>query len=52
MDSVGRVSSSLVLGGISDKTLLTGEGDVGGGSVKTLIILDDFDLVVLPDTNA
>lgn len=51
-DSVGGVSSSLVLGSITDKTLFFGEGNVGGGSVDTLIISDDFDLVVLEHTDA
>jgi hypothetical protein len=51
-DCVLGVTGSLVLGGISDKTLFLSEGDVGGGGVEALIVGDDFDLVVLPDTNA
>jgi len=51
-DSVGGVSSGLVLGGISDETLLFGEGNVRGGGVDTLVVGDNFDLVVLPHTDA
>jgi hypothetical protein len=51
-DGVSGVSGSLVLGGISDKTLFFGEGDIGGGGVETLIVSDDFDFVVLEDTDA
>jgi len=51
-DCVLGVTGSLVLSGITDKTLFLSEGDVGGGGVEALIVGDDFDLVVLPDTNA
>lgn len=37
-DGVLRVHSSLVLGGLTDQTLLVGERDEGGGSVATLIV--------------
>ena len=47
-DCVGWVTSCLVLGGITDKTLFFCEGNIGGSSVDTLVIGDDFDLVVLP----
>ena len=39
-DGVGRVHSSLVLGGITDETLLVGERDEGGGGVATLVVGD------------
>jgi hypothetical protein len=51
-DGVLGVTCSLVLGGISDKTLFLSEGNVRGGGVEALIVSDDLDLVVLPDTNA
>ena len=51
-DSVGGVSGSLVLGGVTDEALLLSEGDVRGGGVDTLIVGDDFDLVVLEHTDA
>lgn len=37
-DGVLRVHSGLVLGGLTDQTLLVGERDEGGGSVATLIV--------------
>jgi len=51
-DSVGGVSSDLGLGGISNESLVFGEGDVRGGGVETLIVSDDLNLIVLPDTHA
>jgi len=51
-DSVGGVTSGLVLGGVSDEALLLSEGNVRGGSVDTLVVGDDFDLVVLPHAYA
>jgi hypothetical protein len=51
-DGVGRVSGDLGLGGISDETLIFSEGDVRGGGVKTLIVSDDLNFLVHPDTNA
>jgi len=51
-DSVGGVSGGLVLGRVTDETLLLSEGDVRGGGVDTLIVGDNFDLVVLPHTDA
>lgn len=51
-DGVGGVSGSLVLCSITDETLLFGEGNVGGGSVDTLIVGDDFNFVVLEHTDA
>ena len=51
-DSVGGVSGDLVLGGFSNESLVFSEGDVRGGGVETLIVSDDLNLIVLPDTNA
>mmetsp|Transcript_25172 Transcript_25172/g.38994 ORF Transcript_25172/g.38994 Transcript_25172/m.38994 type:complete len:456 (-) Transcript_25172:222-1589(-) len=51
-DGVEGVSGGLVLGGVSDESLVLSEGDVGGGGVKTLVVGDDFDLVVHPHSDA
>ena len=51
-DSVCWVSCGLVLGGVTDKTLLLGECDVGRRGIDTLIVGDDLDLFILPDTDA
>jgi len=51
-DSVRWVSCGLILGGVTDETLLLSEGDVGWGGVDTLVVGDDLDLFVLPDTDA
>jgi len=37
-DGVGRVHSSLVLGGITNQTLFVGERNEGGGGVSTLVV--------------
>jgi hypothetical protein len=37
-DGVGRVHGGLVLGGITNQTLLVGERDERGGGVATLIV--------------
>jgi hypothetical protein len=46
-----RVHGDLVLGSISDETLTLGEGDIRGGRAVTLIIGNDLNTVVLPDTD-
>ena len=51
-DGVDGVPSSLVLSGITDESLLLSEGDVGRSGVVSLVVGDDFDLVVLPNSNA
>jgi len=51
-DGVGGVSGDLGLGGISDESLFFSEGNVRGGGVETLIVSDNLNLFVLPDTNA
>ena len=50
-DSVGSIHSSLGLGGITNQTFGFGEGDIGRGGTVTLVVGNDFDTVVLPDTN-
>jgi hypothetical protein len=51
-DGVGWVRGSLGLGRITDETLLSSKGDVGGRSAITLVICDNFNTVILPDTDA
>jgi hypothetical protein len=51
-DGVGWVTGGLVLGSVTDETFFLGEGDVRGGGVETLVVGDDFDFVVLEDTDA
>jgi hypothetical protein len=51
-DSVGGVSCGLIFSSITDEALLFSEGNIGWGSVETLIISDDFNFIVLPDTYA
>lgn len=46
-----RVHGDLVLGSITDKTFVLGEGDIRWGRAVTLIIGNDFDTVILPNTN-
>lgn len=51
-DSVVGVHGNLVLRGITNETLGVGERDIRGGRAVTLVVRDDFDTVVLPDTDA
>ena len=46
------VHGDLIFGGITDETLGVREGDVGRGCPITLIVGDDLNAVILPDTNA
>jgi len=45
------IHSDLILGSITDKALVFGEGDIGWGRAVTLIIRNDFNTVILPNTN-
>ena len=51
LTSLAGVHSSLVLGGITDETLALGEGDVRGGGTVTLVVGNNFNTVILPDTD-
>ena len=51
-DGVQWISGGLILSGISDKSLVFSEGDVRWGGVKSLIVGDDFNFVVHPNSNA
>lgn len=51
-DGVDGVHGDLVLSGISDESFGIGEGDIRGCGTVALIVGDDFDAVVLPDSDA
>jgi hypothetical protein len=42
----------LILGGIANQALILREGDIRWGGAVTLVVRDNFDTIVLPDTNA
>lgn len=48
-DSVTGVHGSIVLGGLTDQTLLVGEGDERRGGEGTLLVGNDFDIGALVD---
>ena len=50
-DGVVGVHGSLGLGGISDKTFSLGEGNIRRGGTVTLVVGNDFDTVILPDSD-
>ena len=47
-----RVHCDLVFSSITDQSLGISEGDVGGSCAVPLVIGDDLNTIVLPDTNA
>merc|ERR1719158_1633721 len=51
-DSVEWVSGGLVLGSVSDQSLVLSEGDVRWRGVQSLIVGDDLDLIVEPHSDA
>jgi hypothetical protein len=48
----GGILRGPVLGRTADKTLVFGEGDIGGGGAVALVVGDNFYSVVLPDCDA
>jgi hypothetical protein len=50
-DSVAGVHGSIVLGGLTDQTLLLGEGNERRGGERTLLVGDDLDIGALVDGN-
>ncbi|CAF3600455.1 unnamed protein product [Fusarium graminearum] len=51
-DSVAGVHGSIVLGGLTDQTLLLGEGNERRGGERTLLVGDDLDIGTLVGSNA
>lgn len=51
-DGTRGVQSGLVLGGITDQAFGVGESNIRGSGTVTLVVGNDFNTVVLPDTNA
>jgi hypothetical protein len=51
-DGVSGVHGSIVLGSLTDETLLVGERDEGGGGERTLLVGNDLDIGTLVDGNA
>ena len=45
------VHRDLILRGIADEALVVGEGDIRGGGTVTLVVGDDLNTIVLPDTD-
>lgn len=48
---VVRIHGDLVLRGIANETLALRERDIGGSRPVALVICDDLDTIVLPDTD-
>lgn len=51
-DGVSGVHGSIVLGSLTNETLLVGERDEGGGGERTLLVGNDLDIGTLVDGNA
>jgi hypothetical protein len=51
-DGVAGVHGSIVLGGLTNQTLLVGEGDERRSGEGTLLVGNDFDIATLVDGNA
>lgn len=47
-----RVHGDLVLCSVADQTLVIGEGDIRRSCAVSLVVGDDLNTIVLPDTNA
>ncbi len=51
-NSVQWVLGGLIVGGITDQSFVVSKADVGWGGSVTLVVGDDFDSFVLPETDA
>lgn len=51
-DGIGWISGRLVLGCVTNETLFISESDVRGSGVYALIVSDNLNFVVLPNTDA
>ena len=51
-NSIGRISSSLIFGSISNKPFMLSESNIGRSSVKSLVVWNDFHFIILPYTYA
>lgn len=51
-DGVDGVYRAPMLHGVTDETLGFGEGDICWGGEVALVVGDDLDMVMLPDTDA
>jgi len=45
------IHGNLVLCSVADQTLVIGEGDIRRGCAVSLVVGDDLNTIVLPDTN-
>ena len=50
-DGVVRVHGNLVPGSIANQSLTITEGDIRGGGTVTLVVGNNFNTVILPDTD-
>ena len=50
-DGVVRVHDDLVLGSITNQSLPLTKGDIRGGGTVTLVVGNNFNTVILPDTD-
>jgi len=51
-DGVERIHSSLRFGGVANKAFSLSEGNVRGRGAISLVVRNDFDTVILPNTDA
>jgi len=51
-DTVLRVHGNLIFGGIANKTFRVGKGDVGWSCSVTLVVRNDLNTIILPNSNA
>lgn len=45
------VHGDLILGGITDKTFVVGEGNIRRSCAVSLVVGDDLNTIILPDAN-